>query len=414
MKSKTIGSILIFTGTCVGAGILALPLSTAGLGFFPAAGALFVNWLLSVITAMLVLEVLIALPKKKLNFDSMSRMTLGRPGQLVCLIAYLVLLYSVSSAYLSGGTSMLIALLGQFGISMPSWLSALMFTLILGGIVYGGHRVVDFTNRGLLSVKGLSFIALASLLIPDVTASNLFALHHSMPYLWAAFPVLFFSFGMQIMVPSMYSYLEMDAKELRKAILIGSLIPFLLYLLWLAVTLGILPRFGANSYDSFLQSHSSSDIGALFAMLGHLGSKGWGGTAMGIFTNVAVTTSFLAVTMALKDYVSDIFRLKPTRSGKNLGALITYLPPLLLVFLAPSIFLIALQYAAASLAVVMVFLPVAMTVSVRRTLAREQRTSEFRVMGGTGMLVFVSVFGVVVVALSFMASMHMLPELGFA
>lgn len=412
MQSKTLGAVLIITGTCVGAGILALPLSTAGLGFVPTAFALGINWLISLVTALLLVEVLAALKTKNINFDSMCEKTLGRPGQVICMIAYLVLLYSVSSAYLSGGTSMLSALLQQNHIELPYWVSSIVFTTVLGAVVYTGHRAVDVANRSLLSVKGVSFIVLAALIMPDVTKANLFQFHQTVPYLWFAIPVLFFAFGFQIVVPSMYTYLEQDIKQLRLAIVFGSLIPLFLYTLWISVTLGILPRFGPVSYSSFLHDHTSGDVGALFTMLGSQGSQHWSHLVMNVFTNVAVTTSFLAVTMALKDYVSDVFRLDTeTRKGKNLAAAATYLPPLALVLFAPTLFQKALDYASASLAVVLIFLPVAMAVAVRRQQRAAKITSSFKVAGGTVLLSVLCLFGVALLVLSFMASLNMLPVL---
>lgn len=412
MESKTIGAILIITGTCVGAGILALPLSTAGLGFVPTVISLGISWVVSIVTALLLVEVLAGLKLKNINFDTMCSKTLGRIGQVVCMVAYLILMYAVSSAYLGGGTSMLSALLEQGGITIPYWVSSLLFAIVLGAVVCLGHRAVDLTNRTLLSIKGVSFVLLAAILMPDVSHANLFQFKDTMPYFWYAVPVLFFAFGFQVIIPSMYNYLKQDIKQLRIAIIIGSLIPFLLYSLWLSVTLGILPRFGATSYSSFLHNHSSGDVGALFAMLGSQGSLQWSHKVMNVFTNVAVTTSFLTVTMALKDYLCDIFHLdSQTKSGNSKGALLTYAPPLILVLFAPTLFQVALDYAAASLAVVLVFLPVAMAVSIRRQQKLTKVNSTFRVGGGVPLLSLLVLFGVVLLVLSFMAGWNMLPVL---
>ncbi|MCL9781631.1 hypothetical protein M9194_09355 [Vibrio sp. S4M6] len=412
MESKTIGAILIITGTCVGAGILALPLSTAGLGFIPTVISLGITWIISVVTALLLVEVLAKLKIKNINFDTMCSKTLGRVGQVVCMVAYLILMYAVSSAYLSGGTSMLSALLKQGGVTLPYWVSSLVFAIVLGAIVCFGHRSVDLANRTLLSIKGISFIVLVAILMPDVTHANLFDFKHTLPYFWYAVPVLFFAFGFQVIVPSMYNYLEQDIKQLKIAIVVGSLIPFLLYSLWLCVTLGILPRFGHTSYSSFLHTHSSGDVGALFTMLGSQGSLRWSHKVMDVFTNVAVTTSFLTVTMALKDYLSDIFKLdSQTKCGNGKGALLTYLPPLALVLFAPTLFQVALDYAAASLAVVLVFLPVAMAVSIRRQNKLADASGAFKVSGGVPLLTILVIFGIVLLSLSFMASWNMLPVL---
>ncbi|WP_159084803.1 amino acid permease [Dongshaea marina] len=411
MKSKTLGASLIFTGNCVGAGILALPLSTAGLGFVATSIIITLCWLVSMLASLLIVEVLAAYPKKELNFDSMYLLTLGRGGQIIGMLAYVILLYSVAAAYMSGGASILTALLSQGGIKLPSWIAAVLFTLVLGGIVYRGHRAVDISNRLLLSTKGVSFIILAALLMPDVRASNLFDISHSMPYLWFAIPILFFSFGLQIMVPSMFSYLDRDTREIRKAIVIGSLVPLVIYLLWLVVMLGILPRFGSSSFSSFLANHTPNDIGDLFVMLGHRSTQHLSSTMMGLFTNVAVMTTFLSLTLALHDYMRDLCKLSKGRKGRNLSILITYLPPLLVSLFLPSLFQSALEYAAGLQALLLLIIPVAMVWSVRRRQDREGTEVLFRIPGGRGLLASLACFGAMLVVLGFMASLNMLPVL---
>ncbi|MDR8247830.1 tyrosine transporter TyrP, partial [Acinetobacter baumannii] len=46
MKNRTLGSILIVAGTTIGAGMLAMPLAAAGVGFTVTLGLLFTLWAL--------------------------------------------------------------------------------------------------------------------------------------------------------------------------------------------------------------------------------------------------------------------------------------------------------------------------------------------------------------------------------
>ncbi|EPY7926284.1 aromatic amino acid transport family protein, partial [Klebsiella pneumoniae] len=57
MKNRTLGSILIVAGTTIGAGMLAMPLAAAGVGFTVTLGLLFTLWALMCYTALLLLEV---------------------------------------------------------------------------------------------------------------------------------------------------------------------------------------------------------------------------------------------------------------------------------------------------------------------------------------------------------------------
>ncbi|WP_319950534.1 aromatic amino acid transport family protein, partial [Klebsiella pneumoniae] len=53
MKNRTLGSIFIVAGTTIGAGMLAMPLAAAGVGFSVTLGLLIGLWALMCYTALL-------------------------------------------------------------------------------------------------------------------------------------------------------------------------------------------------------------------------------------------------------------------------------------------------------------------------------------------------------------------------
>ena len=57
MKTKVLGSSLIIAGTTIGAGMLALPLVSASLGFFTASILMVGIWAIMSYTSLLMLEV---------------------------------------------------------------------------------------------------------------------------------------------------------------------------------------------------------------------------------------------------------------------------------------------------------------------------------------------------------------------
>src|SRR3989338_2511861 len=94
MLSKLIGGIFLIIGTCIGAGMLALPTATAAGGFFHTLFFMLGAWFLMTVGALYILEVNLRLPEHT-NFISMARVTLGRGGAVVTWIFYLLLLYSL-------------------------------------------------------------------------------------------------------------------------------------------------------------------------------------------------------------------------------------------------------------------------------------------------------------------------------
>ena len=101
LNNRLVGGILLVSGTAIGAGMLALPVITSFAGFLPSAIALGICWLFMYITAVLLLEVNLSCPGEP-NMISMAGRTLGTAGKLVCWVVYLLLLYSLTAAYIAG------------------------------------------------------------------------------------------------------------------------------------------------------------------------------------------------------------------------------------------------------------------------------------------------------------------------
>ena len=78
------------------------------------------------------------------NLTSMAKVTLGRVGQVFSWIIYLFLLYSLTTAYIAGGGSIVLdAFQSIFGVKLPEWVGALPLLVLFGYFVYKGTRSVD-------------------------------------------------------------------------------------------------------------------------------------------------------------------------------------------------------------------------------------------------------------------------------
>lgn len=355
MNGRVLGSILMVTGTAIGAGMLAIPIVTAGLGFGLSTLLLFVCWAVMTFTAFLILHVNLSFPEKS-NFSTMAVKTIGRVGQVITWLSFLLLLYALTAAYMTGGASLLGNTLSHFGsFSLSSHMSALLFTVVLGFFVYFGTRSVDYANRLLITLKAIAFGLVIVFLIPHVKVSNL--LIHSDPHLkWlAALPILITSFGFHIVIPNLRDYLHSDVKKLRRAIFIGSLIPLIIYLLWEAVIVGIIPLVGSGGGLSSMINDLSSSLNR--PILGFI---------VNFFTDVAITTSFLGVSMGLLHFIRDGFFLNRGKMGERaLGCLITFLPPLCFAWFYPQGFVMALNYASIFVVILLIVVPVWMCIKLK-------------------------------------------------
>src|SRR5579872_4553273 len=96
--NKIVGGAMLVAGTCIGAGMLGLPVSTAAGGFFPSVGAFFFCWFMMLMSALFMLEVSLWYPEET-NFITMAKSTLGRKGEIVAWCAYVLFLYAIMTAY---------------------------------------------------------------------------------------------------------------------------------------------------------------------------------------------------------------------------------------------------------------------------------------------------------------------------
>ena len=80
-RTRLLGSILILSGTAIGAGMLALPLIAADIGFWAMAGLMFAVFLFVVLAALFMLEANLAI-EPGCSLYIMARRTLGTPGRV--------------------------------------------------------------------------------------------------------------------------------------------------------------------------------------------------------------------------------------------------------------------------------------------------------------------------------------------
>ncbi len=363
MKGKVLGSTLIIAGTAIGAGMLAIPIVTAGLGFFFSSFLLVVCWAVMVLTAFLVLHVNMAF-KEHSNFTTMARHTIGPVGKMVTWISYSLLLYSLTAAYIAGGSSLLNDTLGSvFHLEVSPPLSAFLFTGILGLFVYIGTQFVDYASRLLMILKVGSFLFMVVLLFPHVHLDRISIENNWKTGGMVALPVILTSFGFHTVIPNLRDYLSSNVKKLKRVILIGSLIPLLVYVLWEGVVLGTISNLSHNMGVSDMVQRLSRDLDSPFL--------GW---IVRFFSDVALTTSFLGVSMGLFHFIRDAFRLNQQKMGeKPLAAFITFFPPLCFAWFYPQGFVMALNYASIFVVILLIFVPLWMSWQLKK----KNKTSQY-------------------------------------
>lgn len=296
ITKEVFSSAFILTGGTVGAGILALPYVFSKSGYL-----IGLFWLLFLGAIILFINLSfgeITLRNKKIHhIVGYAETYLGKNGKRVALFATFFGIYSALLAYLIGeGQSLSQLIFGNpyyslyFGIAF--WLA--MTLLLRDGL--RGLKTLEFFGVTIV----ISIIVIISLqFFPQVELSNLS--YSNLGGFWVPFGVVLFSLLGFSAIPEIR--MSGGGKKLKTAIIIGTLIPILLYLLFTFALVGV---FGENIQQ--VSTISGSPITII----------------LGIFT---MFTSYFILSFALGDII--LYDLKK----KSLSFIFVSLIPLLLYIL---------------------------------------------------------------------------------
>jgi len=334
-KGSVLGGCLLIAGSCIGAGMLALPIVTGIGGFAPTVGMFFFSWLFMSSTALLLLEANLAVGYD-LSLISIAERTLGKGGKIVCWILFIFLFYLLLVAYISASGEVLHTIIADLiGFEMAPWKGSLLFTFVFAVVLYIGTRPVDYLNRFLMIGLIGTYCALIFLGSFHVNPENLKIAYWK--YSWVALPIMIISFGFHNMIPSLAMYLEGDKKRLRLTVIIGSLIPLVIYLLWEVIMLGIIPLYGREEFFHLEQKGVATEV------FRQVVGRSWINTVAQTFALFAIITSFLAQALSLVDFLGDGLKIPKIKRGHLILVALTLVPPFVFALFYPGIFIQALN-----------------------------------------------------------------------
>ena len=395
--NKTIGSTLLVAGTMIGAGMLAMPLTSAGIGFGFTLVLLLGLWALLTFSALLFVE-LYQTAESDAGIGTLAEQYFGKAGRIIATAVLIIFLYALIAAYISGGGSLLKDLLPE---SFGDKVSILLFTVIFGSFIVIGTHSVDKINRVLFFVMLAAFAVVLSLMLPEIKFDNLMATPIDNALIISASPVFFTAFGFHGSIPSLNKYLGGNVKALRISILVGSAITLCAYILWQMSTHGLLTQ---NEFLQILKEDATLN-GLVKATLAITGSNMIAG-AVKLFSTLALVTSFLGVGLGLLECIEDLLKRSFNISAGRISlGLMTFIPPLVFALFYPEGFILALGYAGQMFAFYAVVLPVSLVWKARRT----HTNLPYKVWGGNLTLIIVLVLGVIITSIPFAIRAGYLP-----
>ena len=395
--NKTVGSTLLVAGTMIGAGMLAMPLTSAGIGFGFTLVLLLGLWALLTFSALLFVE-LYQTAESDAGIGTLAEQYFGKAGRIIATAVLIIFLYALIAAYVSGGGSLLKDLLPE---SFGDKVSILLFTVIFGSFIVIGTHSVDKINRVLFFVMLTAFAVVLSLMLPEIKFDNLMATPIDNALIISASPVFFTAFGFHGSIPSLNKYLDGNVKALRISILAGSAITLCAYILWQMSTHGLLTQ---NEFLQILKEDATLN-GLVKATLAITGSNIIAG-AVKLFSTLALVTSFLGVGLGLLECIEDLLKRSFNISAGRISlGLMTFIPPLVFALFYPEGFILALGYAGQMFAFYAVVLPVSLVWKARRA----HTNLPYKVWGGNLTLIIVLVLGVIITSIPFAIRADYLP-----
>ncbi|MBS0634921.1 MAG: amino acid transporter [Verrucomicrobia bacterium] len=334
---RTLSAIFLVAGTCVGGGMLALPVATALNGFIPSISIMVLAWLAMMLTALYLVEVGFWMKKDDAHVISMTKRFMGPAGQTVAWLLYLFICYASLIAYTAGSGHLLTKAVTTYaGFELTKEMGCIIFIAIFGPCLFFSHAFLGRVNSILFIAMIVAYIALITLCVPHISCDNLMRSNWSGA--WLAVPLLLTAFSFQTMVPSLHPYLNHHGPSLRLAIVGGTALAFLVYVIWQASVLGAVPLTGDFGLIQALKEGEAATH-----VLGHAVGSIHIELLASFFAFFALVTSFFGISLGFYDFLSDGLNI-PKKGWGNilLGALIL-LPTLYAAINFEKIFLKALD-----------------------------------------------------------------------
>jgi tyrosine-specific transport protein len=391
------GGSLLIAGSCIGAGMLALPIQTGLAGFVPFVVMFICCWAFMTCTGLLLLEVNLWFGDN-VSIVTMAKETLGQPGKIIAWLTFCFLFYSLMVAYVAGSGTIFVDLLETFvGITCPRWVASIVVTFFLGGHVYFGALAVDRVNRIFMCGLILVYIVLIFVGMGHIRVDLLS--HSNWPRAFFTLPIMVVMFGYHNLIPSLTMYFKRQKKRLLYTIILGSAISFVVCLLWEWIILGMVPA------QDIIASANKGQLAT--RALQNIVGLGWVSTAAQLFSLFAIVTSCLGVALSFVDFLADglHFTKKSPRNTLMLCFLVMA-PAFVFSLMSPKVFFTALNYAGGFAAVVLFGVIPALMVWIGRY--NKKIATVTIVPGGKKVLVLVMLIALTIF------SLELVQELGLA
>jgi len=296
----------IITGYGIGGGILSMPYLAEKAGLLPAFAILIISFLASYILHLMIADLALKTSEGGQIIACLSQFLFrGKMKKVLSTLFFILMtliMFTNLAAYISGAEEIIVGLL-----PIPSIAATLIIYFIAASVVFFGLKAVGVSEKfsvavifGLISVLGVA---------------SFFAPHHALPLtggsvngVLAFFGMAMFAMAAFFSVPQAVEGLNKDKKQIKQAVFLGLFNNFIIIVI--------------VTFCALLASDEVTEV----AMVGwSAGIGAWAQVVGGIFTILAMLTTYWSLSLALSSIVQE-----QTKWDARMCWLIATLPSLIL------------------------------------------------------------------------------------
>lgn len=360
MMQKLIGATMLVAGTCIGSGMIALPMLLSKLGLLLSIILMLLIWLLMYFSALILVELSLQ-AGQGLSLGDLGEKYSGKVAELMGVGSFKILSYALVAVYLYAGTSVIQKLLlSTLGLEYSFNVLTIIYSSCVFLLFLLPLKSIDYINRflflGLLTVVAVLIIGLFSTInwhnLPLISTQSA-----EISSWKVIIPVVFTSFGFQGSCHSFVNYCDRDPVILKKALFWGSLIPAIVYIIWTFGTLSVVYNDNQQFYEQMLDN--KVDVGGLVQELSSIASGHNVQMLTWWISILAIITSILGVGIGLIDTIKTMLpgKMNNSFSANILASLIMIVPAALIAIIVPNAFIAVLGFAGMILVLIAILLP---------------------------------------------------------
>lgn len=351
----------IITGYGIGGGVLAMPYLAAKNGVLIAAAVLVLAFLASFLLHMMIADIACKCGAGAQIVSVFSRFLFRGKAKTPLTVAFFVLMAIVLvtnlAAYIAGAAEVLSGFL-----PLSDLLSKLIFYALAASVVLFGLKAVGVSEK--------IAVLVIFILVAILAVCSFFVPQHALPSAagsvtdaLAYYGMAMFAFSAFFSIPQAVEGLGGDAKKIKKAVFLGLFNNFILI-----AVITVCALLASVTVTEVAMTGWSAGIGA------------WAQIVGGVFTVLAMLTTYWSISLALSGIVEEQLRL-----DRRLCWLLATLPSLVLALLNLGGFIDFLELAGGAIAIIVAV----MVVPAYRNARKELSGSMIGRFGGTGFQILI-------------------------